>query len=136
MSRRAPGGGDRAVRHDTPLTGVTTWVAASVVRSFGLPAVPASAASVASLTAMTAVCAIAEQTNLPASKATIEAARAGEAGKGVAVVAGEVKDLASETAKATEDILRKIGSLEADSCDVAGVISGITATINKISAMQ
>jgi methyl-accepting chemotaxis protein len=136
MSRRAPGGGDRAVRPDTPLTGVTTWVAASVVRSFGLPAVPASAASVASLTAMTAVCAIAEQTNLPASNATIEAARAGEAGKGVAVVAGEVKDLASETAKATEDILRKIGSLEADSCDVAGVISGITATINKISAMQ
>jgi len=136
MSRRAPGGGYRGVRPDTPLTGVTTWVAASVVRSFGLPAVPASAASVASLTAMTAVCAIAEQTNLPASNATIEAARAGEAGKGVAVVAGEVKDLASETAKATEDILRKIGSLEADSCDVAGVISGITATINKISAMQ
>jgi len=79
---------------------------------------------------------IAEQTNLLALNATIEAARAGEAGKGFAVVANEVKDLARETAKATEDIGGKIEAMQADTSRAVSAIAEIVSVIEKIDQLQ
>jgi len=75
---------------------------------------------------------IAEQTNLLALNATIEAARAGEAGKGFAVVASEVKNLANQTAKATEEIARQIGQVQSVTHEAAQAIEGIGETITQI----
>jgi methyl-accepting chemotaxis protein len=79
------------------------------------------------------ITAIAEQTNLLALNATIEAARAGEAGKGFAVVAGEVKDLAKETAQATEDIRARISTIQEDSEIAVREIGKIQETIRSVN---
>ena len=76
---------------------------------------------------------IADQTNLLAPNATIEAARAGDAGKGFAVVASEVKNLANQTAKATEEISMQIGGIQGATQEAVGAIGSIGSTINQIN---
>jgi methyl-accepting chemotaxis protein len=79
---------------------------------------------------------IAQQTNLLALNATIEAARAGEAGKGFAVVANEVKELAKQTAKATEDIGQKINAIQTDTKSAVEAIGKISSIINRINEIS
>jgi methyl-accepting chemotaxis protein len=79
---------------------------------------------------------IAEQTNLLALNATIEAARAGEAGKGFAVVANEVKELANQTASATEEISRKISAIQTETADAVSAIGEISTVIAQVNELQ
>ncbi len=78
---------------------------------------------------------ISEQTNLLALNATIEAARAGEAGKGFAVVAGEIKELANQTANATDEIGLKIGEMQRTTTESVEAIKGIVKTIDDINSI-
>jgi methyl-accepting chemotaxis protein len=79
---------------------------------------------------------IAEQTNLLALNATIEAARAGEAGKGFAVVASEVKDLSQETARATEDISRRVEAIQNDTASAVSAIAEAFRVISQLNEFQ
>ncbi|WP_306017043.1 methyl-accepting chemotaxis protein [Oceanicaulis sp. MMSF_3324] len=82
---------------------------------------------------VTLIQSIAEQTNLLALNATIEAARAGEAGKGFAIVAQEVKALASQTAAATSDISKQIEAIQSATSETVGVIGSVSTVINQLS---
>jgi methyl-accepting chemotaxis protein len=79
---------------------------------------------------------IADQTNLLALNATIEAARAGELGKGFAVVASEVKDLARETANATQRVSDQIAGIQANSRSVTSGIHATSEIIGQLDAVQ
>jgi methyl-accepting chemotaxis protein len=117
---------------------------AATVATSAVRAAEATNATIAKLGASSAeigqvvkvITSIAQQTNLLALNATIEAARAGEAGKGFAVVANEVKELAKETAKATEDISRKIEAIQIDTKAAVDAIATISEVINQINGIS
>ena len=125
-----------------PLAGVSAdlsnAVAAAVTRAReaarAIGELDASSAQIGTVVKL--ITGIASQTNLLALNATIEAARAGEAGRGFAVVASEVKELATETGRATEDISQQIQDIRAQTNDAVSSIRDIEATIQALAVTQ
>ncbi|MFI5497396.1 methyl-accepting chemotaxis protein [Actinoplanes sp. NPDC051859] len=124
------------ISSSTSLAATVAGTAVDVVREAGgtVGRLGESSAEIGNV--VKAITAIAEQTNLLALNATIEAARAGEAGKGFAVVAGEVKDLAQETARATEDITRRVDAIQSDTASAVAAIERIAEVISRINDGQ
>ncbi|MEU8662163.1 methyl-accepting chemotaxis protein [Actinoplanes philippinensis] len=126
----------REIAHSTARAAEVAGQAVEVARSTSthIDKLGTSSAEIAAVVG--AITSIAEQTNLLALNATIEAARAGESGKGFAVVASEVKDLAQETARATEDITRRVAAIQQDTAGAVEAISQITSVIEQINDFQ
>lgn len=111
----------QATEHDVKLTGEIVETLSGAAEEIG--------------TVVKMIQEIAGQTNLLALNATIEAARAGDAGKGFAVVASEVKNLASQTARATEDIVVKIGTIQTSTTRVVEAVKNISQSVQSITAI-